>query len=117
VIRDRAAIRATISGTVNDLPYRWLGHSPEVLVDLHPPWVPEITGGQMALVWRDFSKTVTGQNPIDPSLQDEMSFLDMSLPEGPVIYLNERPPDCGGCSTCVPGEPASSALPARRRWT
>jgi hypothetical protein len=61
-------------------------------IDLHPPWVPEITGGQMAVVWRDFSKTATGQNPIDPSLQDEMSFLDMSLPEGPVIYLNERVP-------------------------
>ncbi|MEV0290991.1 hypothetical protein AB0H36_43260 [Kribbella sp. NPDC050820] len=92
VIRDRGSIYATITGTVDDVPHRWLGRSREVSVDLHPPRIPEITGGQVPVIWRDFSKADEGQNPIDPSLHDEMSFVDMSLPEGPVIYLNERVP-------------------------
>jgi hypothetical protein len=90
VIRDRASIYATVTGTVDDVPHRWLGRSREVSVDLHPPRVPEITGGQVPVLWRDFAKTEAGQNPIDASLHGEMSFVDMSLDEGPVIYLNER---------------------------
>jgi hypothetical protein len=92
VIRGRATIYATVTGTVNDVPHRWLGRSREVSVDLNPPRFPEIVGGQVPVVWRDFGKTDESQNPIDPSLHDEMSFVDMSLLEGPVIYLNERVP-------------------------
>jgi hypothetical protein len=93
VIRDRASIYATVTGTVDGVAHRWLGRSREIPVDLHPPRIPEITGGgQVPIVWRDFSKADEGQNPIDPSLHDEMSFVDMSLPEGPVIYLNDRVP-------------------------
>jgi hypothetical protein len=92
MIRDRAFIYATVTATVNEVPHRWLGRSREVSVDLHPPRIPEITGGQVPVIWRDFSKSDEGQNPIDPSLHDEMSFVDMSLPDGPVIYLNERVP-------------------------
>ena len=93
VIRDRAAIYATVTGTVADVPHRWLGASREISVDLHPPRTPEISGGQVPVVWRDFSETEEGQNPIDPALHDEMSFVDMSLPEGPIIYLNDRVPE------------------------
>lgn len=93
VIRDRATIYATVTGTVDDVPHRWLGASPQISVDVHPPRVPEISGGQVPVEWRDFSETNENQNPIDPSLHDEMSFVDMSLPEGPIIYLNERVPE------------------------
>jgi hypothetical protein len=91
MIRDRASIYATVTGVVDGVAHRWLGRSREVAVDLHPPRVPEITGGgQVPIVWRDFSQTADGQNPIDAVLHDEMSFVDMTLPEGPVIYLNDR---------------------------
>jgi hypothetical protein len=93
VIRDRAVIYATVTGTVADVPHRWLGASPKISVDLHPPRTPEISGGHVPVVWRDFSETDEGENPIDPSLHDEMSFVDLSLPEGPIIYLNERVPE------------------------
>jgi hypothetical protein len=93
VIRDRAAIYATITATVAGVPHRWLGASSRISVDLHPPRMPEVSGGHVPVVWRDFSKAGEGQNPIDPSLYDEMSFVDLSLPEGPVIYLNERVPE------------------------
>ncbi|MGY1640834.1 hypothetical protein ACI782_06825 [Geodermatophilus sp. SYSU D00703] len=92
MIRERAAIYATVTGTVADVPHRWLGRSRDVSVDLHPPRIPEISGGQVPVMWRDFSQTGEGQNPIDPSLHDEVSFVDMSLPEGPVLYLNDRVP-------------------------
>lgn len=91
MIRDRASIYATVTGTVEGVPHRWLGRTRDIPVDLHPPRVPEITGGgQVPIIWRDFAMTEEGQNPIDPSLHDEMSFIDMTLPEGPVIYLNDR---------------------------
>jgi hypothetical protein len=90
MVRDRAVIYATVAGTVGEIPHRWLGKSREVKVDLHPPRVPEITGGQVPVVWRDFGQAAEGQNPIDPSLQDELSFVDMTPPDGPIIYLNER---------------------------
>jgi hypothetical protein len=90
MLRERAVLSATVTGTVEGVAHRWLGRSQEVAVDLLPPRTPEISGGQVPVVWRDFSKTEDGQNPIDPALHDEMAWLDMSLPEGPVIYLNER---------------------------
>ena len=92
MIRDHASIYATVTGTVGDVPYRWLGRSREVSVDLHAPRAFDTTGGQVPVIWRDFSKADERQNPIDSSLHDEMSFVDMSLPEGPVIYLNSRVP-------------------------
>lgn len=90
LLRDRGAIYATVVGTVDGVPHRWLGRSRDIPVDLHPPRDPEITGGQVPVIWRDFSKAEQGQSPIDPSLHDEMSFVDLTLPEGPVIYLNTR---------------------------
>jgi hypothetical protein len=90
MIRDRATLYVTVTGTIDGVPNRWLGASRPVVVDLHPPRIPEITGGQVPVIWRDFTKTDDGQNPIDASLHDEQSYVDMSLPEGPVIYLNER---------------------------
>lgn len=90
LLRDRAVLSATVAGTVDGVAHRWLGRSREVAVDLCPPRMPEITGGQVPVVWRDFTIAEDGQNPIDASLHDEMSWLDMSLPDGPVIYLNER---------------------------
>jgi hypothetical protein len=92
VLRDRASVYATVAGTVDGVAHRWLGRSRDVSVDFHPPREPDITGGQVPVIWRDFSETGEGQNPIDASLHNEMSFVDMSLPEGPVIYLNTRVP-------------------------
>lgn len=92
VLRDRATVYATVVGTIDGVAHRRLGRSRDIPVDLSPPRIPEITGGQVPVLWRDFRQTANGQNPIDPSLHDEMSCLDMSLPEGPVIYLNERVP-------------------------
>lgn len=89
LLHDRATLYATVAGTVAEVPHRWLGRSREIAVDLLPPRIPEVTGGQIRVVWRDFRTTEENQTPIDPSLHEEMSFVDMSLDEGPVLYLND----------------------------
>jgi hypothetical protein len=87
---DRAELYTTVAGNVGGERHRWLGRSRAVQVDIAPPRSPEIgAGGQIPVVWRDFTATDEGQNPIDPALHGEVAYVDLTGPAGPVIYLND----------------------------
>jgi hypothetical protein len=84
-------VYATVAGTVGGEPNRWLGRSLPVKVNLTPPSFPEIvSGGELPVVWRNFALTEEGQNPIDPALHAEISYVDLAASDGPVIYLNDH---------------------------
>jgi hypothetical protein len=107
LLRDRAELYATVTGVADGTPDRFLGRSAAFRVFLSPPASPEISGGQMPVVWRDFSETPDGQNPIDPALHDEISYFDIGAQDGPVIYLNTR---VSGLRRLLEERPGRSAL-------
>lgn len=87
---DRAALYATVAGTVDGEGHRWLGRTRAVQVDVAPPRSPEIgPAGQIPVAWRNFTVTEEGQNPIDPALHGEIAYVDLAGATGPVIYLND----------------------------
>lgn len=107
LLRDRAEIYATVTGMVGETANRYLGRSTAIRVYLSPPASPEVSTGQIPVVWRDFSEIEEGQNPIDPALHDEVSFFDISAQDGPVIYLNTR---VTGLRRLLEDRPGRSAL-------
>lgn len=107
LLRDRADLYATVAGVVDGTSDRFLGRSKSVRVFLSPPVSPEVSTGQIPVVWRDFTETEDGQNPIDPALHDEVSFFDISAQDGPVIYLNAR---VAGLRRLLEERPGRSAL-------
>lgn len=88
-LHERAAIHATVTGSVDGIADRRLARSAPWSVDVQPPREIEIESGQIPCRWRDFTETPEGETPIDPAFHSEISYVDLNAIEGPVIYLNE----------------------------
>ena len=90
MLHTRGELYATVTATVDGTPDRWLGRSRSWMVDLVVPKIPEIAGGQIPVKWRDFTTAEQGEDPIDPTLHSEVSYMDLEAADGPIIYLNDR---------------------------
>lgn len=89
LLLEQAQLTATVVGTVEDEPHRFIGRSDPLPIPLREPRHSAIPGGSIVIRWRDFAATEPGEAPVPEALRGEVSWLDVTPLDGPVLYLND----------------------------